>query len=207
MSVLAELLSSRVRSEVFRILFGVNQLELHGRELARRSGFSEATLRQELRKLRRLDLVSARRAGNRVYYSANQEHPLYSEIHSMVLKTSGLADVIRSALEAIHVDVAFVFGSMVKGDATASSDVDLMVVSTSNLRRLSSVLAGAAESIGREINIHVMNSDEYRQRMARGDHFVKHVLGGPKLFVIGSERDLETLAGARMAQTRADQPE
>jgi DNA-binding transcriptional ArsR family regulator len=194
MSALAELLSSRVRSEVFRILFGVNQLELHGRELARRSGFSEATLRQELRKLRRLDLVTARRAGNRVYFRANQEHPLYRELHSLVLKTNGLADVITSALENAEVDVAFVFGSMVEGDATGTSDVDLMVVSTLSLRELSNVLFGAAESIGREINIHVMPSAEYRKRLTQGDHFVTHVLGGPKLFIVGSERDLEAMA-------------
>jgi len=58
MSVLAEILSSRIRAEVFRILFGVRDLELHGRELARQSGFNEAATRQELRKLERLETVS-----------------------------------------------------------------------------------------------------------------------------------------------------
>jgi predicted nucleotidyltransferase len=194
MSALAELLSSRVRSEVFRILFGVNQVELHGRELARRSGFSEATLRQEMRKLRRLDLVTARREGNRLYFQANQSHPLYPEIHTLVLKTIGLADVISTALESVEIDSAFVFGSMVEGNVTAASDVDLMVVSALSLREVSNVLLGAAESIGREINLHVMTAEEYRNRMAQGDHFVLNVLGGPKLFVVGSQRDLETMA-------------
>ncbi len=201
MNTLAELLSSRVRAEVFRLLFGVKQLELHGRDLARRSGLNEATLRQELRKLRRLDLVTARKAGNRVYYSAKQEHPLYTEIHGLVLKTNGLADVINSALENSKVNLAFVFGSMVEGDATASSDVDLMVVSALSLRGVSNVLLGAAEAIGREINVHVLTAAEYRKRLARGDHFVTHVLGGTKLFVVGSQRDLETVAGVRLAQS------
>ena len=200
MNALAQLLSSRVRAEVFRLLFGVKQLELHGRELARQSGFSEATLRQEMRKLRRLDLVAARRAGNRLYFSANQEHPLYPEIHGLVLKTNGLADVINSAFEDTKIDVAFVFGSMVEGDAAANSDVDLMVVSALSLRELSGSLLGATETIGREINIHVLTAAEYRKRVTRGDHFVTHVLGGPKLFVVGSQRDLETVAGVRLAQ-------
>ncbi len=69
-----------------------------------------------------------------------------------------------------------------------------MVVSALSLRELSNVLLGAAESVGREINLHVMTADEYRNRMAQGDHFVTNVLGGPKLFVVGSQRDLETMA-------------
>ena len=153
-----------------------------------------------MRKLRRLDLVAARRAGNRLYFSANQEHPLYPEIHGLVLKTNGLADVINSAFEDTKIDVAFVFGSMVEGDAAANSDVDLMVVSALSLRELSGSLLGATETIGREINIHVLTAAEYRKRVTRGDHFVTHVLGGPKLFVVGSQRDLETVAGVRLAQ-------
>ncbi len=97
MNILAELVSSRVRAEVLRLLFGVAPAELHGRELARRSGLNEATLRQEMRKLTRLDLISARRAGNRVYYRANRDHPLYPELHGLVLKTSGLVEVIDVA--------------------------------------------------------------------------------------------------------------
>lgn len=154
-----------------------------------------------MRKLVRLDIVSARRAGNRVYFSANKEHPLYAEVHGLVLKTNGLVDVINSALESTKIDVAFVFGSMAEGDAAANSDVDIMVVSALSLRELSNSLLGAAETIGREFNIHVLTAAEYRKRLTRGDHFVTHVLGGTKLFVVGSQRDLEAVAGIRLAQS------
>lgn len=205
MNVLAELLSSRVRAEVLRLLFGVTDSELHGRELARRSGVNEAALRQELRKLKRLDLVRARRAGNRVYYRSNPDHPLFPEIHRLVLKTSGLVDVIGEALQEARVKVAFVFGSVAEGTATASSDVDLMVVGSLGLRKLASVLRGTAEILGREINPHVLTEVEYRDRIERDDHFVSNVLSGPRLFVVGSQDDLETMGGERLAQTRANQ--
>ena len=72
MSVLAELLSSRARAGVFHLLFGLRHGELHVRALARQSGLHEATVRQELRKLKALDLVEERRDGNRAYFSAKR---------------------------------------------------------------------------------------------------------------------------------------
>lgn len=200
MSVLAELLSSRVRAEVFRALFGVAPIEAHGRDLARSCGVNEASLRHEVRRLVRLGLVRARRRGNRVYYSANDEHPLYPEIHRLVLKTSGLVDVLRESIDPAQARVAFVFGSVADGTSTATSDIDLLVIGRLTLRKLALDLHGAAERIGREINPHVLTEDEYRERLDRGDHFVTHVIAGPKLFVIGTKDDLEAVGSARLAQ-------
>jgi DNA-binding transcriptional ArsR family regulator len=196
MSALAELVSSRVRAEVLRLLYGIALSELHGRELARRSGFNEATVRQEMRKLRRLDLVSARRAGNRVYYRANRSHPLYPELHNLVLKTNGLVEVLGEALKGVHARVVFVFGSLAGGTPAAGSDVDLMVVGETTLRELAVMLEGTSETLGREINPHVLTEAEYRERLLRGDHFVTHVLDGPKLYIIGSQNDLAELGRA-----------
>ena len=97
--------------------------------------------------------------------------------------------------------MAFVFGSVAGGKATASSDVDLMVVGLLGLRELTSLLEGTAEKLGREVNPHVLSEVEYRSRIEQGDHFVTNVLSGPKLFVVGSQDDLETMGGERLAQT------
>jgi len=193
MSVLAELLSSRVRAGIFRVLFGLHDVEVHVRELARQAGFGEATVRQELRKLKRLDLVSERRDGNRSYCRANRTHPLYSEIHSLVLKTCGLADLLREALTVSGVDAAFVFGSIAEGKETSRSDVDLMVVGDLGLRKLTSLLSGVAEELGREINPHIMTQTEYRKRQTTGDHFVTNVLHGNKLFIVGTEDEFSAM--------------
>ncbi len=144
MSVLAQILSSRVRAELFRLLFGLSATELHVRELARRSGLHEATVRQELRKLDRLDLVTGRRDGNRVYYRANNDHPLYVEIHGLVIKTTGLVELLANALSGAEIAVAFVFGSVARFTETAGSDIDLMVIGRVGLRKLTSLGAIAA---------------------------------------------------------------
>src|SRR5512139_1984075 len=98
MSVLAEILSSKTRAEIFRLLFGASAGASYTREIQRRTRSSLGAVHQELQKLRRLGLVDTRKDGNRVAYTANKSHPLYPEIHCLVLKTGGLADLLRTAL-------------------------------------------------------------------------------------------------------------
>ena len=193
MSTLSDILSSRVRAEIFRLLFGLNEKELHMREMERQATLSLGTIRQDLQKLVKLDLVQARRDGNRLYYRANSDHPLFPEIRNLVLKTAGLVEVIKSALDREGIEVAFIFGSLARSKERAESDVELMVIGTIGLRSLSSRLAGVSEQIGREINPHVLSIEEFRRRKQNGNHFLSNVIASPKLFIIGSENDLEAM--------------
>jgi DNA-binding transcriptional ArsR family regulator len=195
MIILAEILSSRVRAEIFRLLFGVNETELHVREIERRSGLNISTVRQELEKLERLDLVIPRRDGNRLYYRANREHPLFSAIHNLVVKTSGLVDILREAVDKEGVKIAFVFGSIAGNQADAGSDVDLMVIGDIGLRSLSGWLTGIQEKIEREVNPHVLSEEEFARRKQSREHFLINVMSSPKLFIKGTEDELAGLGG------------
>jgi uncharacterized protein len=190
MNALAKILSSEGRAEIFRLLFDDRNAEVHVRELGRLSGISESALREELGRLVKLQLVQRRKSGNRVYYRANEQHPIYPEIRNLVAKTVGLAGVLREALADQAVRAAFVFGSAARGEMGAGSDVDLMVIGELGLRRVADLLAGVHGAMGREINPHVFTAAEYRRRLAENDHFLKSVMGGPKLFVIGGEDEL-----------------
>jgi DNA-binding transcriptional ArsR family regulator len=192
-NTLAQILSSRVRESVFRLLFGLSQEEIHVRELARRGGLSEASLRQELRKLKHLELVVDRRSGNRVYFRANQEHPLFHDIRQIVIKTSGLVDILIEALDKADIEIAFVFGSIAQSKEVGHSDVDLMVIGEISLRKIISHLSGISEKIGREINPHAMTAKEYSKRRKSKDHFVNNVLAGPKIFIVGNEDDFKAM--------------
>jgi predicted nucleotidyltransferase len=193
MSLLPDILSSRGRAEIFRLLFGVTLQEVHLRELQRRSGLALRTIQQEVEKLLGMELLLARRDGNRVYYSANTSHPLFQDIRSMVLKTSGLVEVLREALSGEDVDAAFVFGSVARGEEGAEGDVDLMIVADAGLSTVSRWLSGAPEKLGREVNPHVMSAEELGRRRKSGDQFLSRVLGSPKLFVVGDEDELARL--------------
>ena len=204
MNTLALLLSSGVKAELFRLLFGLNDQELHVRELERQSGFALSTVRQELKNLEKLGLVRTRVSGNRTYYRGNRCHPLYPEIRSLVLKTSGLADVLREALGEDSVRLAFVFGSVASGNETSESDIDLMVIGSISLRALVGRLSGVSGNVGRELNPSVMTEAEFLKRRRTGDHFVSTVLSAPKIFVIGDADDLEAMGKERLDSTTSD---
>lgn len=191
MNTLSQILSSKVRAEIFRLLFGVHAVERHMRELEREAGCTIGPVQTELKKLLGLQLVTSRRSGNRLYYRANRDHPLYPEIHSLVLKTSGLCDYLSECfISRDDISLAFVFGSIATGNEGATSDIDLMVIGHIGLRALSGVLADFRSSIGREVNPHVFGKEEFLKRKNEGEHFITSVLASPRLFVKGTEHDL-----------------
>jgi len=193
MAILTDIFSSKTRAGLFRVLFGVGPGERHLRDLERLTDASIGAVQNEIGNLTRLGLVTARRDGNRKYFAANRDHPLYPEIHAMVLKTCGLRDVLAETLVDAGILCAFVFGSLARGEEQPGSDVDLMVIGSVGLRRLSELLSGVSERIGREINSHVMSQTEFLDRLERHEHLVSRVMDAPKLFVVGTENDLATM--------------
>ena len=207
MNILAQLVCSRVRAEIFRVLFGLRSGPLHLREIQRQTGFAIGTVRQDLGKLVKLGLVTRRQDGNRVYYPANERHPLYPEIRQLVLKTSGLADVLASAISAEGIRCAFVFGSVAAGTANPESDIDLMVIGGIGLRNVCALLAGVGDRLGREINPHVLSLEEFHKRVRDEDHFLTSILALPRILLVGSEHDLEAMGSERLVETAQKQSE
>lgn len=192
MSVLT-VLFPQVRAEVLRLLFADAGRELHLRDLTRQSGLGLGTVQGELEKLSSSDLVTSRRDGNRRYYRANSSHPLFPDLQQLVLKTSGLRDVLANALHGIKgIEVAFVFGSLASNTGKAASDVDLLIIGDVGLRAVASALRGVGEVLAREINPITMTPEEFRKRRT-SDSFVQDVLGKEKLFVKGTADELERL--------------
>jgi DNA-binding transcriptional ArsR family regulator len=194
MTILAEILSSKVRAEILRLLFGTKKSELHMREMARQAGCAIGTMQNELARLHRLDLVVPRKDGNRTYYRANSNHPLYSDLHGLVLKTVGLVDILRRALEkSPDIKLAFVFGSIARQEETAASDIDLLVIGKLGLRGVTGLLVGVAEQTGREINPHVMSLEDFKARHAASNHFITQIMAAHKIFIIGDQDELDAM--------------
>ncbi len=193
MSALDTILVSKTRADIFRLLFGLSSKPLYLREMERLAGVTVRILQQELKALTAAGLIVCRKDGNRTYYEPNKSHPLYNDLRNIVLKTSGLGDVLRAALQSDLIDYAFVFGSVARGEEGAESDVDLMVIGSLGLRKLSGLLSGVNETVGREINPHVFSAKEFRQKMQEKDHFVSSVLDSPLMFVLGDENEFRAM--------------
>ena len=190
---LLTVLFPQVRAEVLRLLFAQGRRELHLRDVTRQSGLTLGTMQGELEKLSAADLITSRRDGNRRYYRANTAHPLFPDLQQLVLKTSGLRDVLVDAVHGVKgVEIAFVFGSLADGTGKAASDVDLMVIGAAGLRVLAPRLRKASVSLGRAINPVTMTAREFTKGR-KGNPFLLEVLGKEKLFVKGGTDELARL--------------
>lgn len=193
--MLSALLFSEYRRRVLGLLLLNPDATYHVRELARLTGTSAGTLHKELTKLTQGGLLRRQEVGNQVHYSANRDCPIFDELASILRKTSGLVDVLASALSGVekNIALAFVFGSVARGEQQSNSDVDVMLVGSLGFADAVQALHPAQATLQREINPVVYSVDEFRRRAASDDSFVREVLARPKLFVVGNENELGKL--------------
>ena len=176
----------KARAEILRLLFDDPSKELHLRDAARLAGLTPAALQREASALAKQEVLNLRRDGNRVYYRANTAHPLFPDLHGIVIKTTGIAPALRDALLPVEdVELALIFGSTARGNARAGSDLDLLILGKAGLRKISPALRGIAQHLGREINPICFTPAEWRDRSARGDALVARILAEPKLWLKG----------------------
>ena len=201
MKAVADWLFPQVWKQVLALLLGHPDRRWHLRELSRRTGFALGTLRRELKGLTDAGIALRTRDGNRTCYEPNRQCPVYGELAGLMRKTAGLADVLRDALVRLsaRIEVAFVYGSMANGTQGSASDIDLMVIGDVSFGEIVAVLGPAQDALGREVNPTVYPPSEFGGKLARREHFPSAVMKGAKLFVIGGERELEGLAGERLA--------
>jgi predicted nucleotidyltransferase len=190
---LADALFSRTQQGVLGLLFGQPHRSFYASELIGLVGAGSGTVQRELARLEESGLVTVRRLGSQKHYQANVESPLFNELHGIVVKTVGLAEPVRAALAPLHDDItaAFIFGSVAKQKDTSTSDIDLMVISDDlAYADLFAALEPMQGKLGRAINPTVYTRQEWVRRRKKGNSFVERVLGQPKVWIIGGDREL-----------------
>lgn len=201
--LLSSLLFSDYRRRVLGLLLLHPDTTYHVRELARLTGTSAGTLHKELTKLTTGGVLQRQEVGNQVRYSANRVCPVYEELASILRKTSGLTDVLAEALSGVEkqITLAFVFGSVARGEQQSNSDVDVMLVGNLGFADAVQALHPVQTTLQREMNPVVYSLEEFRRRAASDDSFIREVLAKPKLFIVGDENQLGKLTQDQTAVT------
>jgi predicted nucleotidyltransferase len=153
----------------------------------RLTGLAPRSVYQEVERLIGAGILAERRSGNRRYLHANERHPLFRPIREIVLKTTGVADVLRQALGTQGIDLALVFGSIAADAPKAGSDVDLLIIGSIGLREAVRRLSDAQEHLGREVNPVVWTRSELQRRRKDGDAFLRRIARAPVIPVVGEE--------------------
>lgn len=201
-SSLSAALFGQTRRAVLALLYGHPDEAYYLRQIVRATGLGLGAVQRELRRLSAAGILRRSVRGRQVYYQANRECSLFSELKSLVFKTVGVGGVLRSALLplAAKIDVAFIYGSLARGDEGAGSDVDLLIVGEASFDDVVSAVSSAQETLAREVNPTVYAPSEFRAKLAAGHHFLTSVMREKKTFLIGDERELARLGSKRVAR-------
>jgi len=204
-SALGDLLFGQTRSRILALLYGHPDETFFVRQIARQIETSVGTVQRELETLSGIGLVDRSASGKQVYYRASSAHPAYAELRALIAKTSGIFQMLTSALAPIaqKITVAFVYGSMARQEETAASDVDLMVVGDVTLDEILEHLAPVEQASGRAINPTLYSENEFRSKLKGNNHFLKSVLNGATVPLIGKLDEPEKMGRVRLAQSRA----
>ena len=194
MSTLSSVLFTEYRSRVLGLLLLHPERSYYLREIARLTATVPGTLKREMDKLLEVDLLTVKKVGNQNHYQANRECPIYEDLSNVLRKTSGLSDVLITALLPLSekIQSAFVFGSVASGKVNAKSDIDLMLIGEVTYAEVVLLLHPLQEQLGREINPKIYADKEWSKLVKDNGAFVHDVLSKPKLFIIGNEQQLQS---------------
>ena len=199
--MLATIFGSKLRAKVLGWLFTHPDERYFVRQLTSLLEEDSTNVSRELARLEKTGILILTTEGKQKYYQANRESPVFNELHGLIVKTVGVADVLRTALEPAlgQIEIAFIFGSIARSADDRRSDIDVMVVGEISFGDTVSLLSTAEEKLGREVNVVVYPISEFNQKVREDHYFVKTVLDGEKIFLIGDEHELARLAEKRLA--------
>jgi predicted nucleotidyltransferase len=191
---LSNALFSKVQQRVLALIFGQPERSFYTSEIMRKVQSGTGAVERELSRLQRSGLVSVERIGNQKHYRANRQSPVFVELQSLVIKTVALIEPLRQSLEpcADKIAAAFVYGSVAKGTDTARSDIDLMVIGDElSYSELYAALQDVEAALGREVSPVFLSPKDWRRKVSQKGSFISKVKALPKIFVFGSEQDLQ----------------
>ncbi len=193
---LADLFATRTTAALLAVFSLHPARVFYQKELVDLSGSSLYLVQRELKRLERAGLVVRIPRGRQVEYAVRREHPAFPGLKDALLRTVALGDRLRALFagpEDAH--LVFVFGSVAGGEASASSDLDVMVVGDLGLREVAERVVPLTRELGREPNLVVMDLETFRSRSRAGDGFVASMIDGPKIWIVGDEEKLAAALG------------
>ncbi|WP_137804921.1 nucleotidyltransferase domain-containing protein [Pseudomonas sp. G(2018)] len=194
---LSEALFTATQQKVLGLLFGKPDRSFYANEIARWAQVGKGSLMRELDRLQRAGILIMTRLGNQTHYQVNPDCPIYTELLGITRKTFGITEPLRDALQpfAEQLTWAFVYGSIAKDQANASSDIDLMLIGKGlHYSEVMERLLPLEEHLGRTLNPTLYTPEDWAAKLAAENSFVLRVAQQDKINLMG-ENPLESKDG------------
>jgi predicted nucleotidyltransferase len=162
-------------------------------ELASHLGTSPSSLQRELDSLPQSGILERKQDGRRIYYKARVDSPMSNPLRELLSKTIGIIPVLQSELERYRGRIRWgaIYGSVARDEEARESDIDLLLVGDVAAAGLLPALRRIERRFGREVSLTRYSEKEFRDKIRRGDHFLKPLTKGKAVTVTGSLDELE----------------
>jgi hypothetical protein len=154
------LISSKTRIKLLLKFFLNSNTTAYLRSLETEFGESTNAIRLELNRLEEAGMLSSFVEGNKKMFRANTKHPLFKEVHNILLKTIGLDQIVQTVIERLgEVQQVFLVGDFAKG--LDSQIIDLVFIGEIDKSYLISLVDRAEELVKRKIRYLIYRPSEY----------------------------------------------
>ena len=156
------IISSKTRIKLLTRLFFNSQVRSYLRQLAKEFDLSTNAVREELNQLKKAKLLKSVKNGRQIFYMANEDHPLFPELKSMVGKVMGVDKVVDGIVHRLgDLEMAYLIGDYAEGKD--SGIVDLLLVGEIDQHHLYDLSRKTERYIRRKIRSLVLNREEYER--------------------------------------------
>lgn len=154
------LITSKMRIQILMRLFLNPDSRAYLRELAKDFDASPGHVRAELQQLTKVGLLSSEKEGRQVKYRADQSHPLFPELRSIVHKAFGMDRILDSIVQRLGMlEAAYLIGDYAEGRDTGI--IDLVLIGDIDQRNLVDLTVKTERHLKRRIRSLVLDADEF----------------------------------------------
>ncbi|MGD1838323.1 MAG: nucleotidyltransferase domain-containing protein [Nitrososphaeraceae archaeon] len=199
--MLESLFTSKARVSILEIFLLNKEKEFHIRELARILDISPPYIRKEFNNLKRLGILSERKASrNMIFYKINKSSSIVEDLKRIFLKTEGIAAELTSVLTKNNnkdnkniIKYAMIYGSFAKGTEITSSDIDLLIIGSIDEDTLLKLVIDTQNKIGREINYTMWTEKEFISNIQKQIPLLREIRKTSVIMIIGDKDEFKRI--------------
>lgn len=185
--MLEHFITSKTKRKLLKLFVLHPEKSFYVREIEKLIQEPIAAVRRELGYLEKAGFLRSRNEGNLKYFKVNKDFPIYPELRKIIYSTIGFGDYLKEKLHKFDsIDLAFIYGSVARGDESIESDIDLLLVGNADQRNFHKSISDIEKETGREINFTLMTKQEFDGRLKKKDTFLTRILKEEKIFLKGA---------------------
>lgn len=190
-ATLEALFVSKVRIKVLRFLLLNPNTKLHLRGIVREIEEEINAVRRELSRLEEVGIVASEEVGSKKFFQVSKDSVFYFELLTMSHKAFGLGgNIIKAKTLLGEVKFALLTEDYLKQNRTGSQKIDLVVIGTINVQKLTEIVEEAEQKLGHEIFYTVFSEREFFLKKKRRDPFVIDIIQQRNVLLVGSYEEL-----------------